>query len=183
MGGKIGRTSRVPSATTSPIKKLAVKLIKGGLKKGLKKKIGPKSKVLKKTPTFTIKTSSYFGHPIVEVLKNGGPIHVHDEHFRFGLSKTTMLLACLDILKEFGRRSKGWRSWRSRTVQDGFQSIRVSVEFEPRFEAYGRDIEARYLRLEIEKTSTHLSLGVEKCRAVWSVRKQLAMPLVESTPA
>ena len=72
--------------------------------------IGWKSRVLKKTPTFTIKTSSYKGHPIVEVLKDGAPIHIHDEHFRFGLSKAKMLLACLDVLKDFGGRSKDWSS-------------------------------------------------------------------------
>ena len=41
------------------------------------------------------------GYPVVEVLKNGGPVHSFDSNFRFGVRKAQMLLACVHILREF----------------------------------------------------------------------------------
>jgi hypothetical protein len=50
-------------------------------------------------PVFSLKEQWYQGFPVVEVLKNGGPIHSHDSNFRFGVRKANMILACIEILQ------------------------------------------------------------------------------------
>jgi hypothetical protein len=57
-------------------------------------------------PIFSIKEADDFeGHPVVEVLKNGGPAVPWDKHFQFGERKAEMLIACVGILQKFRRSS------------------------------------------------------------------------------
>jgi len=51
-------------------------------------------------PIFSLKEDWYNGFPVVEVLKNGGPIHVYDRNFRFGTRKAQMIIACVEVLDE-----------------------------------------------------------------------------------
>src|SRR6266536_4031723 len=50
---------------------------------------------------YELRESSYYGNEIVEVLKDGGPIHSHDEHFRFGVEKAVLMLASIAMVKQF----------------------------------------------------------------------------------
>jgi hypothetical protein len=60
-------------------------------------------------PRFSIRQSYFDDFPVVEVLKNGGPVHVYDSSFRFGIRKALMLVTCVDVLREF------WQSTASTT--------------------------------------------------------------------
>ncbi|HXE90867.1 MAG TPA: hypothetical protein VNK82_07895 [Terriglobales bacterium] len=118
------------------------------------------------------------GYPVVEILKNGGPIHQYDSHFRFGRHKAELLLACLPALREFGWSSDEERlRFQPRTFdkRELGVSVKVFVEMHPHFEwSTGELIEEPWLRLQaIFPDQSHLGLGVMKCRAVWSVQDDL----------
>ena len=53
------------------------------------------------SPHYHLRTSWFEGSRIVEILKNGGPVHPYDEHFRFGSQKARLLLGALEVIKEF----------------------------------------------------------------------------------
>jgi hypothetical protein len=131
-------------------------------------------------PRFSIKENfdEDHGYPVVEVLKNGGPIHRFDEHFRFGRRKAEMLLACLPALKEFGWASDEKRlCFPSRIVEDTTRRIRVRVYVEMHREfvrSTGETIEQPWVHLQAMLPDLeHLGLGVMKCRAIWSVQDDL----------
>lgn len=127
-------------------------------------------------PVFTIRESTFEGYPVIELLKSGGPIHRYDQHFRFGVARAEMLLACLDPIYEFAWASdEERRTFKPRIVQEGPRSIRVSVEFYEDFTwSTGELIEEPWLRLE-SLDGRHLvkGLGVMKCRAVWILREEI----------
>jgi hypothetical protein len=41
-------------------------------------------------PRYELRFNFFKGAPIVEVLKDDGPIHAYDRHFKFGLEKATL---------------------------------------------------------------------------------------------
>lgn len=131
-------------------------------------------------PTFSILTSHYAGNPVVEILKDGGPIHRYDEHFRFGCEKARMLLTCLPILRRFA-----WPSWdddRSKIQPQIFKdsrlgmTVEVFVTMNPSFRRSDTDelIDKCWLDLRaLPSLETHKGLGVMKCKAVWNVQDEL----------
>jgi len=52
-------------------------------------------------PRFSIRDYRSHGSPMVEILKNDGPVHRHDQHFSFGCRKARIIIACVDALKRF----------------------------------------------------------------------------------
>lgn len=129
------------------------------------------------SPIFSIRETEYQGYPVIELLKNGGPIHRFDQHFRFGVRKAEMLLACLEPLREFAYAGdEERRLFKSRTVQEGPRSILVYVEFKECFEwSTGQRIEQPWLRLQ---SGTGYwprvkGIGAMKCRAIWVLREQI----------
>jgi hypothetical protein len=126
-------------------------------------------------PQFSIVETSYCGYPVIEVLKNGGPIHAHDQHFRFGRRKVEMLLAAMPAIHDFRWCSDEDRlRFEPRLIRDdrGRLGVRIYVEAYPEFEySTGEIIYRPWLRLD--SGDVHLGLGVMKCWAVWSVRDEL----------
>lgn len=134
------------------------------------------------TPTFSMIAGRFEGNPVVEILKNGGPIHRNDQHFVIGVRKAEMLLACVDALKEFGWGSDAERAaFRPRIVQEGRDSIRVSIEHFTEFvRSTGELVNEPFLRLEaINRPHLVKGLGVMKCRAVWALRDHIGDWLAE----
>ncbi len=129
------------------------------------------------TPIFSLHEGKYLGYPLIEVLKNGGPIHRFDSHFSFGVRKAEMIIACLEPIKEFAWASdEERRSFESRTIQEGPRAIRVFVEFRENFEwSTGELVEQPWLRLESVTGywPRIKGLGVMKCRAVWTLREEI----------
>jgi hypothetical protein len=130
-------------------------------------------------PRFSIMEYRYHRQPIVEILKDGGPVHAKDKHFRFGLRKAQMVLACMDVLKEFGWSTDEERlCFQPQIIEDrdlGI-SVRVFVEMQPDFvRSTGELIDERWLKLEASPPyqSDSLGLGVMKCRALSSVQGEL----------
>ena len=129
------------------------------------------------SPIFSVRESEYQGYPVIELLKNGGPIHKFDQHFRFGVRKAEMFLACLKSIKEFAYGTdEERRRFQSRTEQEGPQAILVYVEFRHYFDwSTGQRVEQPWLRLQ----SGHgywprvKDIGAMKCRAIWILREQI----------
>jgi hypothetical protein len=132
----------------------------------------------RENPNFSLVETSENGFPLVEILKNGGPVHRFDSHFRFGVRKAEMLLACLPALKEFG--------WSGNCERLQFDSrlfviprrrtrILIFVEMHEDFEySTGELIQRPWLMFqELPSGEVHLGLGIMKSRAVWSVQDEL----------
>jgi len=129
-------------------------------------------------PNFSLVEIYENGFPLVEILKNGGQIHRFDSHFRFGIRKAEMLLACLPALKEFG-----WSGIQEKmnfkprvfVIPRRGTRIFVFVEMHEDFEwSTGELIQQPWLMFqELPSREVHLGLGVMKSRAVWSVQDEL----------
>ena len=129
-------------------------------------------------PVFSLKKGWYQGFPVVEVLKNGGPIHSYDSNFRFGVRKAQVIVACIEILKEFWQSGDDGRiAFRPRIVQDLRHGLRVQtfVEMHPDFEvSTGNIVDRPWLRLQaLPPDKEHIGLGALKCRALHSVKEEL----------
>jgi hypothetical protein len=131
-------------------------------------------------PRYTLKEDRFKGFPVVEVLKNGGSIHMWDKHFRFGQRKAEMLIACVSIIRKFGWASSDSErlAFEPMRVVDERRSLRViiSVEMHPDFEpSSGELVERPWLRLQgLPPDSTeHIGLGMVKCRAVAALEDDL----------
>ncbi len=134
-------------------------------------------------PRFSIREFSLYRNPMVEILKNGGPVHRHDQHFQFGCRVARVLLASLPALKAFAFPS----SERPRTESEpqiftedtlGI-TIEVFVEMNPNFMVYDELIEKCWLNLrELPTGEIHKGVGVMKCKAVWSVQDDLKRWLI-----
>jgi hypothetical protein len=130
-------------------------------------------------PHFSIQESFFRGSPVVEIFKNGGPIHQHDQHFRFGCRIARMLLACLPAFKEFAWPSQDADRTHFKTRvfadQDLGVTIEVYVKMNPNFvRSTGELIDECWLELRaLPSLETHKGLGAMKCKAVWSVQDEL----------
>lgn len=129
-------------------------------------------------PYFSIEEDTFRGNPMVELFKNGGPIHRHDTHFSFGCRKARIILACVPALKRFA-----WPS--DPSDRTNFQpqiftenqlgvTIEVFATMNPNFVVGDELIEKYWLNLkELPTLEVHKGLGVMKCRAVYSVQDEL----------
>jgi hypothetical protein len=129
-------------------------------------------------PRYSLKEDYFNGYPIVEVLKNGGSIHIWDSHFRFGQRKAEMLVACVSIIRKFGWSTDDERlAVKPQIVDNRRRSLRVqiSVEMHREFEhSSGETIERAWLRLQgLPPDTDHIGLGMMKCRAIAAVEDDL----------
>jgi hypothetical protein len=129
-------------------------------------------------PRFSLREEYFDGYPVVEVLKNGGPVHRFDSNFRFGVRKAQMLLACVDLLREFCNSSDVQRlALKPRVVEDQRHGlrIRIQVEMHPDFEhSSGRTIDRPWLLLQgLPPDKDRIGLGTIKCRAICEVGDDL----------
>ena len=129
-------------------------------------------------PRFSLKEDNYYGCPIIEVLKNGGQVTMSDAHFRFGVRKAQMLVACVPLLKQFWQASDEMR-WEFQTqwveIQKESLRIKLYVEMHPDFErSDGKPINRPFLQLQaFPPDNDHIGLGAVKCRAICEVKEEL----------
>ena len=131
-------------------------------------------------PRFTLSEGLFDGWPVVEVLKNGGPVHVWDEHFRFGERKAEILIACVDILREFWQSTDDEkRTFASR--QERGLVIRIYIEMRRDFErSTGTTVDRPWLCLHaLPPDNVRIGLGTMKCQAICAVEKDLQKWLLE----
>ena len=131
-------------------------------------------------PNFSIKEDEFNGYAIIEVLKDGGPIHEWDRHFRFGLRKAEVLLAALPVLKQFAWTSDEERhNFPTQIIRSDEMgiSVQVFVEMHPDFVwSTGELIERPYLQLVPLPPASERAqkgLGAMKCKAICAVQDDL----------
>jgi hypothetical protein len=129
-------------------------------------------------PRFSLVEDYFNGCPVVEVLKNGGPVHVWDEHFRFGQRRAEILIACMASLREFWLSTDDQRrAFASRVTENQTRGLRIQiyVEMHPDFEhSTGATIDRPWLRLHaLPPDNAHIGLGMMKCQAICAVEEHL----------
>jgi hypothetical protein len=129
-------------------------------------------------PRFSLKEDNYYGCPVVEVLKNDEQVTMSDSHFRFGVRKAQMLVACVPLLREFWRSSDEKRlEFQTQVIENQLRDLRIRgyVEMHPDFElSDGRPIDRPWLRLQaLPPHNDHIGLGTMKCRAICEVEEDL----------
>ena len=129
-------------------------------------------------PKFSLKEYYFHGYPIVEVLKNGGPVNMWDEHFRFGQRKAEILIACVAVLREFWQSSDESLAFKPQLIENQRRGLRIQiyVEMHPDFElSTGAKIDRPWLRLQAlaPDDAHHVGLGMMKCRAICAVEEDL----------
>jgi hypothetical protein len=128
-------------------------------------------------PIFSLKEDKedFEGHPMVEVLMNGGPACSWDKQFQFGQRKVEMLIACMDVLRKFWLSTDDERrAFPPQLVETQTRALRiqVSVEMRPDFErSTGERIDRPHLRLQAD--DVHIGLGAWKCRVICEVEAPL----------
>jgi hypothetical protein len=125
------------------------------------------------------------GFPFIEVLKDGGPVHRWDRHFRFRRSQAKMIVVCAHILRDFGWSTESeQRSFVARVIFDeqvpGL-SVHVAVEMRPDFQhsRKGRIDRPWLLLRSLSSPSTEIGMGIQKSRALWHVRAELHFVTVQ----
>jgi hypothetical protein len=115
---------------------------------------------------------SFEGVPIVEVLKDGGPIHAYDRHFKFGLEKAKLLLAALHEIEQFAHGV----SVVTRSMPLEGRTIKIQVLKKPDFiHSSGKTISNPWLAIDTLPISSGASIGVgvEKAKAICAVAEKL----------
>lgn len=129
-------------------------------------------------PHFSIKADLYKGSPVVEVLKNGGPIHPWDSHWVLNRLKVRMILASMKLLRRFWQAADDDEriALDGQFVQNEELRIRVCVKMHEDFEdSKGVTVERPWLFLEASPPyKEDVGLGMAKCRAVSATERELA---------
>lgn len=101
------------------------------------------------------------GNPVVEVLKNGGPVTPYDRHFRFGVRKAQLLLAAGDLVQRFA--CDGAKLGCQDLI---FSGGRARGHYHEGFErAPGWRINAPWLHLEAQG-GVKIGVGQQKAKAI-----------------
>src|SRR4029077_1240293 len=121
-----------------------------------------------------LRESSYYGNPVVELLKDGEPIQSHDEHFRFGIEKALLILASLRVIEQFVELGDDAITSPPQQVVDAKAGqIQVWVEMHPDFvHSSGASIDRPWLRMEYLPlgTGAHRS-RVRESKAILALSK------------
>lgn len=124
---------------------------------------------------YEVRRGTYLSHPVLEILKNGGPIHHHDEHFRFGREKARLLLIALHVIRQFadvGDDIVSLFNAETLTDQTTGNLVTVWVELQPEFiHSSGETIERPWL--QIQSANIRIGVGYEKAKAICAVANEL----------
>ena len=128
-------------------------------------------------PNFSLRAGYYKRHPTIEILKNGGPVHAWDTHFRFGYRKTEIILASIVAIREFAeaRDDDERRAFRPRIIASRGLRVHVQVEMDPEFEtSTGLKVDRPYLHLRaLPPAEGGIGLGMSKCQAICALESEL----------
>jgi hypothetical protein len=128
-------------------------------------------------PHYQLKNGWFQGCPVVEVLRDGRPVHPYDEHFRFGVQKAWLLLSALEIIKEFADNTDddGKTTVRSQFILDEFgKTLQIWVEMHEEFvRSTGETIYRPWLQIHRLPNGPRIGIGVQKAKAVYALAKEL----------
>ena len=117
---------------------------------------------------------------MVEILRNGGPIHPYDTHFQFGFKKAELMLAALPVISEFAANTHedGSTTVESQVIMDEVTGSQFSVWVEMHeyfVHSSGERIERPWLNLQAlsDDIDTHIGLGVQKAKAIRALSAEL----------
>jgi len=130
-------------------------------------------------PEYSIKEGVFKGLPVVEILHQGGAIHEFDEHFRFGVKKAKLILACMEIVEELAATQFGeMPAIENQTVVDSINGDQISLIVESFREwqhSSGRTIKVPWIRLQSDKyPDVHIGFGQKKAKAIVCLRRKTA---------
>lgn len=128
-------------------------------------------------PRFSVEERGFGGH-YVEILKNGGPVHLWDKHFDLRMPEVQIVLACANVLREFWQSTDEERlKFAERLVEERASGLRVQVYIEMRPEftnSKGTRVDRPHLCLKaLPPHQGRIGLGWIKCRAICEVQPEL----------
>jgi hypothetical protein len=108
---------------------------------------------------------------MVEILKNGGPVHPHDNHFKFGAERARLLLSGLSVIDQFVAKGDEF-TLEPHSIQGDFGSIRTWVELHDDFiHSSGQRIQRPWLWFA--RSDITIGIGYEKAKAVQALSSEL----------
>ena len=134
----------------------------------------------KRSPRYELRPFVFEGNRMIEILKNGGPVHPYDSHFQFGTKKAELLLAALPVISEFAANTQedGTTTVISQEVVDEAAglSFHVWVQMHADFvHSTGARIQRPWLHVEALSADSDRSigLGVQKAKAVCALEQEM----------
>lgn len=129
------------------------------------------------SPHYQLKAAWFQGCPVVEILKDGGPVHPYDEHFRFGIQKARLLLGALEVIKEFAANTddEGNTTVRSQFIHDESGAVlQIWVEMHEEFvRSTGETVQRPWLQIRRLPNGPHIGAGVQKAKAISALAREL----------
>ncbi len=123
------------------------------------------------------------GYAMIEILHRGGPIHIFDSHFQFGVRKAMILMACMDSITELVSWPRGvpFHIEISFVEVDG---LAIKIEAFQEFEkSNGRRIKVPYLRISWTSGARRKQIGIgrEKGKALCALEPQIRQWIEKNT--
>jgi hypothetical protein len=132
---------------------------------------------LPQSPKYSLQFDTYKGNDVVEILKDGGPIHANDKEWRFGRNKAKLILAAVEILEEFVTKSNEGIQILPRSIRDDTFGISLDVHIEEVsgfVRSTGQFIDRYWLKLiAVPGPDPHIGVGFEKAKAVLALKDDI----------
>ena len=124
-----------------------------------------------KMPQFSLRQFREHGSPMIEIQKDGGPVHAYDSEFKFTPTTARMIMACMGTIRWFAQSDEKERlEFKGKLVNDR-TLVTMYMEFET---SNGRRVEQPYLKLEsLSGNEMRRGLGTMKCQAICAVETDL----------
>jgi hypothetical protein len=132
-------------------------------------------------PQFEIVHSRYRGSPTIELLKDGEPfwedIPGAKKHFRFGVNKAILILACIKTIKEFNDSGGRRPTAKETRVHSKEWCIQCDLRRHKGFNKRGTWYDSPYLEI---RAADSIAFGQLKARAIVQHEKNIKRFVLEN---